>query len=103
MFQRVCVRQQRRSKGTEAMTVSEQEAEWRAEFEKIGTTLVHGNLQHGYFPEPKRQVAYRWLSEQEAEGRRRDEEMHWYVQWTFWAAVGALAVAAIGVVVTLLK
>jgi hypothetical protein len=44
----------------------EQEAEWRAEFEKLGELLVYDNVKQGaiYNDEAKRQAAFRWLSEQ---------------------------------------
>ena len=52
--------------------------------------------------EPKRQAAFRWLGD-EAEGRRlREEQTHYYIRWTFFAAVAAVIVGLIGVGLTLL-
>ena len=45
------------------MPNAEEEARWRAEFEKDGERLVHDTIYHGFdcYPEPKRQFAFRWL------------------------------------------
>jgi hypothetical protein len=80
---------------------STQEAEWRAEFERIGETDVREGLKM-MSPEPKRQFAFRWLREQERAREIRDMRTFDYVRWTFWAAVGAVIIGVIGVAVTVL-
>jgi hypothetical protein len=76
----------------------EQEAKWRAEFEKFGYDAVHRG--HQMFDEPRRQFAFRWLREKEKSREDRAEAAHWYSKWTFVAAVAAVIVGVIGVIVT---
>jgi hypothetical protein len=45
------------------MTDTGDEAEWRAEFERFGEENTRDSLRAGYFQEPKRQFAYRWLGD----------------------------------------
>jgi hypothetical protein len=81
------------------MATPEEEAKWRAEFEAAGETEIRDGLkliQH----EPKRQLAFRWLREEDLARRLREKETHRYVQWTFWAAVAAVIVGIVGVAVT---
>jgi hypothetical protein len=83
------------------MSDTEDEAKWRAEFDQAGETEIRDGLKlinH----EPKRQFAFRWLREQSKARQLREEEMHWYAQRTFWAAIAAVVVGVIGVLVTLL-
>jgi hypothetical protein len=80
------------------MTDADQEAKWRAELEKAGNDAVR--REHMTFPEPKRQLAFRWLREKEKAREARDEAAQWYLKWTFRAAVAAVVVGIIGVVVT---
>ncbi len=75
----------------------DKEAQWRAEFERVGHDAVH--REHRMFPEPKRQLAFRWLREKEIAREAHDEAAQWYAKWTFWAAVAAVIVGIIGVVV----
>ena len=86
------------------MPDTEDEAKWRAEFEAVGETQLRDGVTRGAmpFPEPKRQFAFRWLREQENAKALRERKLHWYAQWTFWAAVGAVSVGIIGVLVTVL-
>lgn len=80
------------------MPDTKEQAEWRAEFEKVGYDAIHRG--HGMFPEPKRQFAFRWLREKERAREAREEAAHWYLKWTFAAAVAAVIVGIIGVAVT---
>lgn len=80
------------------MTNTDQEAQWRAEFERVGQDAVR--REHMMFPEPKRQFAFRWLREKEKAREERDEAAQWYSKWTFWAAVAAVIVGILGIVVT---
>jgi hypothetical protein len=77
------------------------EAAWRAEFKRIGETQVRDALD-SITDEPKRQAAFRWLSDEAAARRLREEQTHHYVRWTFFAAVAAVIVGLIGVGLTLL-
>jgi hypothetical protein len=61
------------------MPESEQEAEWRAEFERFGEEQVRSSLASGLFPEPKRQFAFRWL----------DDEA--FARTLLWARIGGVA------------
>ena len=83
---------------------TEDEAKWRGEFEAVGETQLRDGVNRGSmpFPEAKRQFAFRWLREQENAKALRERQLHWYAQWTFWAAVGAMLVGIIGVLVTVL-
>jgi hypothetical protein len=86
---------------------AEQEEKWRAEFENIGENAVRASLYSdrgvsvGIVDEPKRQYAFRWLREKEKDRDRREHLAQWHVKWTFWAAVGAVAIGIVGVFVTL--
>jgi hypothetical protein len=84
------------------MTRADEEAEWRAEFERIGETWLRDELNYRSipFPEPKRQFAFRWLREQEKTRHLRERRTYWFVKWTFIAAVAAVGVGIVGVGVT---
>lgn len=91
------------------MTDSDQEAQWRNEFEVLGYDEVRTHAYNGDYPQGhlKRQVALRWLREKEIarEARdiardARDEAAYSYSKWTFVAAVAAVIVSIIGVLVT---
>jgi hypothetical protein len=88
-------------------TTNQREANWKVEFEATGETALRNDLQLrggvgvGISDESKRQYAFRWLRERERERERREHSMHWYVRWTFWAAVGAVLIGIIGVTVTI--
>jgi hypothetical protein len=83
------------------------ELEWSAEFEKIGEVEIRNDLNFrsginvGINSEAKRQYAFRWLREKERERENRERSTHRYVQWTFWAAVAAVAIGIAGILVTL--
>jgi hypothetical protein len=72
-----------------------------AEFEKLGEQQVTHLVHNTPTPEPKRQLGFRWLGEQAAARRLREERTYQYVRWTFWAAVAAVIVGIVGVGVTL--
>jgi hypothetical protein len=80
------------------MADTDEEAQWRAEFERVGNDAVH--REHMMFPEPKRQFAFRWLRENEKTRETREEAAQWYLKWTFWAVVVTLFIGIIGVLVT---
>lgn len=82
------------------MADSDQEARWRASFETVGYDAVRRG--HNLFEEPKRQFAFRWLREQEIAREDRNEAAHWYLKWTFRAAVAALIVGIVSVTVAII-
>jgi hypothetical protein len=55
--------------------VSQQEVEWRTEFERLGEQQVYDNVKQGaiYNDERKRQAAFRWLGDQAGKRRAREE------------------------------
>jgi hypothetical protein len=79
---------------------TQEEAEWRAEFERSGEEQVRWSLHSGLFPEPKRQFAFRWLGDEALARRVREQKTYQYVRWTFLAAVAAVIVGLIGIAVT---
>lgn len=82
------------------MADSDQEARWRASFETVGYDAVRRG--HNLFEEPKRQFAFRWLREQEIAREDRNQAAHWYLKWTFRAAVAALIVGIVSVTVAII-
>jgi hypothetical protein len=86
------------------MPDTENEAKWRAEFEAVGETQLRDGVTRGTmpFPEPKRQLAFRWLREQENAKVHREQELYRYAQWTFWAAVAAAIIAFVAGLIALL-
>jgi hypothetical protein len=85
----------------ETAYVRPEEANWRAEFELRGENELRDGL-NLINHEPKRQLAFRWLREQDHARRTREQKTYNYVRWTFWAAVAAVIVGVVGVAVTLL-
>lgn len=87
------------------MADAKNEAEWHAEFERLGELQVYDNVKQGaiYNNEAKRQAAFRWLGEVAAARRAREARSYSYVRWTFYAAVAAVIVGVIGIIVTLLR
>ena len=85
--------------------MSDREAEWRAEFERLGELLVYDNVKQGaiYNDEAKRQAAFRWLSDEARKRRARETQSLHIARWTLFAAVAAVIVGIIGIVVTLLR
>jgi len=77
------------------MAGTQDEAEWRAEFEKTGETLIRNALNRGRGLQPRAEApifAFRWLSEQERSQKAREEQTYKFVRWTFFAAVAGIAV-----------
>lgn len=77
---------------------ADKEAEWRAEFERDGESLVYDTINGrtcGSYLEDKRQYAFRWLHNREQARKVREQQTYWYVRWTFWAAVIAALVGVI--------
>lgn len=74
-----------------------EEAKWRAEFEKLGRETVRVAIYRGqgFSPDRKRELAILWLREKEAATEQRERADHWYLKWTFVAAVLAAMVAFI--------
>ena len=83
------------------MPESDQEAEWRAEFERFGEELVMRDVINGVLPEPKRQAAFRWLGNQARARRTREKRTLQVAWWTFLAALGAISVGLLGIAATL--
>jgi hypothetical protein len=83
------------------MTDYEDEAVWRAEFDRLGEDQVTALLENKMVPEPKRQVGFRWLSERATARRNREGRTFNYVRWTFFAAIAAVIVGVIGILVTI--
>ena len=85
------------------MADTDHEAQWRKEFEMDGQLAVHDVVfnRHGYYDEPKKHFALRWLREKEKRRETRDNTAQWYSKWTFWAAVAAAVLALIGIVVSI--
>jgi hypothetical protein len=74
------------------MVDTQEQAAWRAEFERFGEEQTRYALESGLFPEPKRQFAFRWLGDQAVDRRLREKRIYEYVRWTFFAAVAAVVV-----------
>jgi hypothetical protein len=83
------------------MTKTGDEATWRTEFERMGEKCTWDSVRAGYFEEPKRQFAYRWLTNQALEQQRRETLTIRYLQFTLLAAVVGVVVGIIGVFATL--
>jgi hypothetical protein len=82
------------------MADTDQEAQWRADFERAGQDAVRFELGRMIYSEPTRQFAFRWLREKEQANERLGAAAQWYTKWTFWAAIAAVIVGIIGVAVT---
>jgi hypothetical protein len=88
-----------------AQLTEKEEADWRAEFERLGREAVR---QAAYFhpgnlnPRRKYALALRWLHEKEIKQEARERNVAWYVKWTWDAALAAAVLAAIGILVAIL-
>jgi hypothetical protein len=89
--------------------MNEQEAEWGKEFERDGEEQVRWSVDRGFFPEPKRQFAFRWLGDEALARKAREQRTFDYVKrtfdyarWTFVAAVAAVLVGIAGIVTAVL-
>jgi hypothetical protein len=73
---------------------------WRTEFERLGREAVRIAISRGQglSPNRKRALAVLWLREKEIEAEDRESAEHWYLKWTFVAAIVAAFAAAVGVV-----
>jgi hypothetical protein len=82
----------------------EERAKWYAEFERLGREAVRIAISRhqGFSPNRKRELAVLWLREKELEREDRESAQHWYLKWTFVAAVVAAFAAALGTVLMLL-
>jgi hypothetical protein len=78
-------------------------AKWFAEFEGLGRETVRIALSRGqgFAPNWKRELAVLWLREKELEAENRENAKHWYLKWTFVAAVFAAFAATAGIVLML--
>jgi hypothetical protein len=83
------------------MADPQHEAEWRAEFERIGESQVGSFINSGPMSEEKRQFGFRWLGEQAHARKLREERNLWYARWTFFAAVAAVIVGLIGIALSI--
>jgi hypothetical protein len=81
------------------MSDTEEEQAWRAEFEEAGEGQVHDTMYYGpgFYSEPKRLFALRWLREKEVDRADKDRKMLRYVRWALWAAVSAVIVGIIAI------
>jgi predicted anti-sigma-YlaC factor YlaD len=76
---------------------AKEEANWRAEFEKLGREHVRARRYSGR----EREVARQWLRDKELEAEARERADHHYLKWTFWAVLLALVVAILALVVAI--
>jgi hypothetical protein len=74
------------------LTVKE-ERKWRAEFKTLGREAVRARSP-ALQPHTKRDLAVRWLREQEVAAERRE-------RGTFWIAVAILVLTVVGIALTL--
>ena len=75
---------------------------WQEEFTQTGATQVRLLNQAIYNSEAKANCAREWLREQERAAGLRDQRIYSYTQRTFWVAVAAVIVAAVGILVNVL-
>jgi hypothetical protein len=80
---------------------TEDEARWRAEFDKIGVHEVQAHLARNEYVPAQRVTAFWWLKDRQEQQDRREEATYRYVRWTFYAALAAVIVGVVGVLVTL--
>lgn len=74
------------------MTDTPDEANWRAEFERLGEDQVTRLVYSFPIPELKRQFGFRWLGEQASSRRLREERTYHYTLGTL--IVGTIAATA---------
>ena len=81
--------------------MSDNEARWREEFEKLGEAEVQQKLEQRYYTaEGKSTFGYLWLKEQAKARHLREILLFRYTKWTFWAALAAVIVGIVGIFVT---
>ncbi len=85
------------------MTETEQEKQWRREFEDAGEQAVRDSLNYSRGISTgsgeKLQFVMRWLREKEREREARTRRSDWYLRWTFWVAVATFVAAVAAVFV----
>jgi hypothetical protein len=83
-----------------SMTTDEQ-ANWRIEFEKTGEAQVRQNLSNPaiYNSPAKSDFARQWLREREAAPEQREQQTYSYTRRTLWAAVAAVLVGVIAIII----
>jgi hypothetical protein len=79
----------------------EQIAQWRRDFEHAGEHEVEAHIAAREYVSAQRLAAFQWLKDKRTAREQREASSHWFVKWTFWAAVAAVVVGIVGVVVTL--
>ena len=89
--------------GQGCVTNSMDEDTWRAEFERLGEESTWNSVRFGYFHEPKRQFAYRWLANRALERQRRETLTILYLRLILLAAVVGVIIGIVGVLATLLN
>ena len=72
---------------------AKEERKWRAEFKALGREAVRARSP-AFQPHIKRDLAVRWLREQELAAERRE-------RGTFWIAVAILVLTVVGIALTL--
>jgi hypothetical protein len=90
--------------GNQCVPDTAEQSNWRVEFQQAGECEVRQNLLNAaiYNNAAKRGFARQWLREQERARQLREQQIHSYTQYTFWAAVAAVIVGVTAVVVTCL-
>ena len=88
------------------MADTEQEAQWRKQFEANGREAVLIYCRDGSISGQQRNFAYRWLKEIDDAREARDEAGHWYSKNTYRVAVvlgvATLIVAAATLIVSII-
>jgi hypothetical protein len=82
------------------MTTDEQ-ANWRIEFEKTGEAQVRQNLSNPaiYNSPAQSDFARQWLREREGAREQREQQTYSYTRRTLWAAVAAVVVGVIAIII----
>jgi hypothetical protein len=84
------------------VTETEQERQWRREFENAGEQAVRDSLDFDRdiaTGDAELEFAKQWLRDKEREREARARQTDWYLRWTFWVAVATLIAAVAAVVV----
>jgi hypothetical protein len=85
------------------MPDTEQEAQWRKQFEANGREAVLIFCREGSISGQMRNFAYQWLKEIDDAREMRDAAGHWYLKRTYIAAVAAVVVGVVGVLVGIIS
>ena len=91
-------------KGQTPQPNAAEEAKWYWQFEALGRDTVRLAIARGqgFVPERKRELAILWLREKELEAEKLQRDAGWYAKWTWYAALSAAVLAAIGILVAVL-